>query len=848
MIKKWLVLLLLISNFSLRAQNYWVPDSSFRNLLKSRFSSCFTASDSLITNCSIIQNINLLNVSGNNLTDITGIEKFTGLKSLIAKNNFISNIALFPDGLTYLDLSQNLFTTIGPLPDSLRTLLINNNQISSIFPLPVSLRVLNCSYNQLTTLNFLSPFLTNFNCSHNLLSSVGAFPNSILTLDLSNNQFNNLTSFPLLVQSLDISNNLLSSIPLLPNSLSSFNCSVNLLTSLPPLPINLSHLYCRQNFLTSLPALPTAITTLNCNVNQLVSLPILTNALNEIYCDSNLLSSIPQLPSYLNRLYCSHNLLVNIPVLNTYLIFLDCSYNLITNLPVLNQFLYLLKCDHNSITTLPSFTLDLASVDCSNNPISCVPFIRNPNFFTLFYDSTFISCIPFTNTLVAFFPSAIPFCPITQTTCDYSFTTGFVFTDTNGNGIMDTLEKGRSLTISYYGNNTIESDTNGHFLAMSDSGNVNFQLNAPPYYLNSTPSAQIAQAGIDTLYFGLEPIPNITDLDIDLTNINFLRPGFLVNFIINAENKGTTSPSNVSIKYLKPAMLSTISANPPANQVSGDTLIWYLGTFSPFQIATISVIDSVSSAAIIGTITNAEAWIEPLQTDTNPSNNYKEIHQLISGSFDPNEKTVSPETVASNPTNYFEYIIRFQNTGTDTAFSVFITDTLSSLLDVSSIEMISTSHPCTFWVERGVAKWYFGHILLPDSNVNELASHGYLKFKIKLKSNLGVGNSIPNSANIYFDYNSAVITNTATINVSTLKVTDYKMNEIAIFPNPVHEMVYLKNKNYNPLGEIKLFNSDGKLVAIKTISSSSCAWQIIQLPTGVYYFKGENWEVKILKN
>ena len=50
--------------------------------------------------------------------------------------------------------------------------------------------------------------------------------------------------------------------------------------------------------------------------------------------------------------------------------------------------------------------------------------------------------------------------------------------------------------------------------------------------------------------------------------------------------------------------------------------------------------------------------------------------------------------------------------------------------------------------------------MLPDSNVNELASHGFLRFRVKPVNGLVIGDVIKNTAAIYFDYNLPVYTNT----------------------------------------------------------------------------------------
>ena len=60
----------------------------------------------------------------------------------------------------------------------------------------------------------------------------------------------------------------------------------------------------------------------------------------------------------------------------------------------------------------------------------------------------------------------------------------------------------------------------------------------------------------------------------------------------------------------------------------------------------------------------------------------------------------------------------------------------------------------------GLVKFNFPHINLPDSNSNEAASHGYVQYKIRAKDSLAIGSTIENTANIFFDFNPPIITNT----------------------------------------------------------------------------------------
>ena len=107
------------------------------------------------------------------------------------------------------------------------------------------------------------------------------------------------------------------------------------------------------------------------------------------------------------------------------------------------------------------------------------------------------------------------------------------------------------------------------------------------------------------------------------------------------------------------------------------------------------------------------------------------------------------------------YTVRFQNTGNDTAFNVIVRDEIDANIDLSSFEFVSSSHDVRTFVdvENRVAEFYFNDIYLPDSNVNELASHGFVKFKVIGNEGLDENMVVNNSADIYFDQNPAIVTN-----------------------------------------------------------------------------------------
>ncbi len=106
-----------------------------------------------------------------------------------------------------------------------------------------------------------------------------------------------------------------------------------------------------------------------------------------------------------------------------------------------------------------------------------------------------------------------------------------------------------------------------------------------------------------------------------------------------------------------------------------------------------------------------------------------------------------------------EYFVRFQNTGNSTANTVVIRDTISSFLNLASIEPSLSSHDYIFQIENNVAVFTFNNIMLPPSSTNQLDSEGILKFSIQQKSGLPIGTVIHNKAGIYFDNEPPIITN-----------------------------------------------------------------------------------------
>ncbi|WP_338791253.1 T9SS type A sorting domain-containing protein [Bernardetia sp. MNP-M8] len=156
----------------------------------------------------------------------------------------------------------------------------------------------------------------------------------------------------------------------------------------------------------------------------------------------------------------------------------------------------------------------------------------------------------------------------------------------------------------------------------------------------------------------------------------------------------------------------------------------------------------------------------------------------ILDSYDPNDKQVVPFGLTNQnlieKTTELDYTIRFQNTGTIEAVNIVVLDTLSDFLDIETIRLGMVSHNYNFIIDGDadtrVLRFEFDNINLPDSNSNEPASHGFIKFKIKQKANNRIGTVIKNRAAIYFDFNSPIITNTISNKVAVLPLTNSNLN------------------------------------------------------------------------
>lgn len=374
---------------------------------------------------------------------------------------------------------------------------------------------------------------------------------------------------------------------------------------------------------------------------------------------------------------------------------------------------------------------------------------------------------------------------------------GTVFNDLNVNGVRDANEPGlrgflasAPITDKYATTNTI-----GEFHFYDNILGDTVRITPPYPGWTVQPAFAIPSSTQSPMNFAASG-PPATDIRVAAVETTPFRPGFGSTIMIQVTNFGSIQVNDLDLamKIQVPAALGLLQLSgvnlDPSSQTDNE-INWLIPQIAPSQTVLITAIMSVSSALENGNLVEI-SFSAPVVSDVFPDNNTAYIRTISVGSFDPNDKQVTPDKVAPEAldSTTLKYVIRFQNTGTYKADFVVIRDTLPMELDLATLNILASSHPFS-WRLFGprVLEFRFDPINLPDSTSNEPESHGFIAFTVKAKMGLPEGTSILNRAGIYFDYNKPIITNTSVVQVvSVVKATEPgKENwiDFALSPNPV---------------------------------------------------------------
>ncbi len=431
-------------------------------------------------------------------------------------------------------------------------------------------------------------------------------------------------------------------------------------------------------------------------------------------------------------------------------------------------------------------------------------------------------------------------------TAAYENVSGFVFHDENNNGIQDLedLPFKHVLIQSTSLHALTKTDENGLYTITADILHDTIRCIPPSPYTNIQPPYYEIDQSTTDLDFGIYTTPGIHDLCVTVTNTGIIHPGRDNNFVVTVKNVGTT-PLSPIVKLVLSNGLNYISSHPNPAQQFGDTTYWELPELPAYASQDIVIIVFINTNTPIGSFVSAPCVVYPIIGDQNESNNTYTLVSEVFSSYDPNDKQAEPADVFS-PEDFdagerITYTVRFQNLGNFMAQHVRIIDTISENLDLTTFEFIAASHPVV-WDVRGqnILEFYFEDIMLPDAMSDDADSHGFAKFSIKPKAGLPLGEVIENNADIYFDINEPVKTNTVSIlydEKSGLSAEIAIAKSLTFIPNPANgECQILFDGNITGRTQLKMYDLKGNLVEDQqiTITQSGSVIDLQDIVPGLY--------------
>lgn len=383
--------------------------------------------------------------------------------------------------------------------------------------------------------------------------------------------------------------------------------------------------------------------------------------------------------------------------------------------------------------------------------------------------------------------------------------TGVIYHDDNGNCVQDVEEPGLEGQI-------VRFEPGGYLASTSSEGVYNAPLPVGQYEVShvlerywyatcnlsrSVDNSTGRGTGID---LGADLVPGITDVRVNLIT-SLARPGRPLDCIITYENVGT-EPASGYVVLTHDELLTLGTTNRPADRVLPGRIEWDFSglprggrerLWATFEVPTTSIRGDTLCVA-------SDIFLENQQRDLIYHDDRDSACVEVRASHDPNDIRVTPHyeddevefsRLRSDDTT-LTYWVRFQNTGNDTAFRVVVRDTLSpDLYDLGRLKTLAASHPYTFSIAgRGAMAWEFDEILLPDSTTDEQGSHGYFKFKVRVRDQLPEGTPLYNQVGIYFDHNMPVFTNRVlSVTAGSASVVDGRgaRSGASISPNPATE-------------------------------------------------------------
>ncbi|MCF8461143.1 MAG: T9SS type A sorting domain-containing protein [Flavobacteriales bacterium] len=400
------------------------------------------------------------------------------------------------------------------------------------------------------------------------------------------------------------------------------------------------------------------------------------------------------------------------------------------------------------------------------------------------------------------------------------------------------------------GNGIAWTNNNGEFGVLMEPGNYTFTHSSQnPWYLindcqnGSIPVTIVADSNAVDICFGDSIVP-VIDLAATITT-GAINACFNNSQHVSICNYGTIPATNVVIELEIPSFTGT--SNSSFTSTSDSTWTLNLPTLNPGSCLTYNFTGiAACDSSMIGQVACLSISISSSDTDVDPSNNQMWFCDSVGVSYDPNDIRVLSQYLGEgwrtqeyiDDSDEMTYMVRFQNTGTGPAYNVIVKNPLSSHLNHQSIELVAASHDYYAQMTDGELSVHFLGIQLPDSASDPLGSQGYFIYRINQPYGNPMGTLIENQAEIYFDFNAPVVTNTTENEIQLITGNDeVAMGEISLYPNPTTGEVFLSNSSpRNAVLSVEVIDTQGRLLSKETGSGISKV-DMRTLSTGIYLLR-----------
>lgn len=329
----------------------------------------------------------------------------------------------------------------------------------------------------------------------------------------------------------------------------------------------------------------------------------------------------------------------------------------------------------------------------------------------------------------------------------------------------------------------------------------------------------------------------VNEASVDIIPTGVARPGFPATYSLHITNNGNGIINNAVVTLtFNDGKLEFASATSP-NTLAGNTLSFPINNLLPFSSQVIGLIFNVFPPPenIGGEVLAFNTTLSGVPNDANTQNNVAVLNQVVVNSYDPNDITVHEGAfiTEAQADGELTYTIRFQNTGTAEAINVKLVNMLDSHLDPASFRPLASSHNYSVSRTQAALTFKFDNIMLPHSAADEPGSHGYITYKVKPKSTFAIGDVISNTADIYFDFNPPIITNTVTTQIQAMARDTFSAGTVSIYPNPVSDVLTIAVKD-GELLSAEVFDINGRKCNVQVLGNTL---NVQQLQSGMYLLK-----------